>query len=89
MIDENEIEVAKESVPPQSGLELEIESLLEETQRTVQALRAAKAAGAQPFEVASTFLCNARSFARAGKDELARRRLEAARRVLAGGGTDE
>jgi hypothetical protein len=40
----------------------------------------------QCHEVATKFLCEARSLANAGKDELARRKLAAARNVLNGGG---
>jgi hypothetical protein len=83
MMDENEITVASETLPQPSGLELEIEAELADAQEIVQKIRLAK--GPQAFDVASIFLCNARTFERAGKHELARRQLAAARNVLAGG----
>lgn len=69
-----------------SGLELEIATLLAESLDIAEKIKRAK--GPQGFDVAAAFLANARGLARDGKEELARRKLAAARNVLAGGDGD-
>ena len=87
---ENGLEVHDEAVdePQPSELEQEIQLLLDTTLERIATLCELKSPIGQPQEVAAAFLCDARGLARAGKEELARRKLAAARNVLNGGKSD-
>lgn len=74
---------------PENGHDTDPEpALAREISVEIAAIKASTMAGTQQGDVATSFLCDARSYARAGKLEHAERKRAAARTVLTGEGEE-